>query len=38
LLSECAVRFNRMPADIAVALMESASLALEEQPAARRAV
>ena len=38
LLSECAFRFNGIPADIAAALTESASLPLEEQPEARRAV
>jgi hypothetical protein len=38
LLSECALRFNCIPADIATALTDSASLPLEEQPAARRAV
>lgn len=38
LLSECALRFNGIPADIAAALTESVSLPLEEQPEARRAV
>ena len=38
LLSECASRFGCIPADIAKALTASASLPLEKQPAARRAV
>jgi hypothetical protein len=38
LLSQCALRFNGIPADIAAALTESVSLPLEEQPEARRAV
>jgi hypothetical protein len=38
LLSECACRFNGIPADISAELKESASLPLEEQPTARRAV
>ena len=38
LLSECAFRFNGIPAGISAALKDSASLPLEEQPAARRAV
>ena len=37
LLSECALRFNGIPADIAAELTESACLPFEEQPAARRA-
>ena len=38
LLSECTLRFNRIPAEIAMALTDSASLPLEQQPDARRAV
>ena len=38
LLSGCALRFNGIPADISAALTDSASLPLEEQPAARCAV
>ena len=38
LLSECAFRFNSIPADISASLTDSANLPLEEQPAARRAV
>jgi len=35
LLSECPLRFNRIPADIAVALADSASLPLEDEVPAR---
>jgi hypothetical protein len=38
LVSECALRFNRIPPRIARTLTDSASLLLEEQPAARRTV
>lgn len=38
LISECAIRFKGIPSDIYRALTDSASLPLEEQPAARRAV
>ena len=40
LISECAIRFKGIPGDIYIyrALTDSASLPLEEQPAARRAV
>ena len=38
LLSECALRFKGIPADVSAALTQSVSLPLEEQPEARRAV
>jgi hypothetical protein len=38
LISECGIRFKGIPTDIYRALTDSASLPLEEQPDARRAV
>jgi len=38
LLSECALRFKGIPADISAALTGSVSLPLEAQPVVRRAV
>jgi hypothetical protein len=38
LISECGIRFKGIPSDMYRALTDSASLPLEEQPAARRAV